>query len=451
MIKKLILPVLALLAITACSSDELLQESPNGGEPLMHFNGLVGNNTRAEVGKSTLEGSGFWVNAFYTSDNDNAYYFTGNKLPTGKSTHEWASKKEDGSFYPKNDYYWPGKPLTFVAWYDGQNGGEPNTYGKINCNQSEIKFDRTFDKSDVTANCVDFVYAFEEDVNHQSSYSDALQFNFNHAFSQILVQANKSADCDYDVKVKGVSIRYVMAIGSFIIEPKNPENSTIELKADWTLNSKAQSKHIKLESYTTTATDNQTINADENNGTNTNCWGNYKKEYVLNPIELTTTPQALNGTKKSEGGFELKDGFYIIPQEFTEEFNGEKLMSSQAWSGELNTAETKHYGAYLALDVELTKDGKEIRNGKVAVPVFTKLTKLEQGNRYIINLTFSKGAAGQVPPDDPGDEEMGGEPILGLPIHFSVEETGWTEVTYNGTWIKDDNGDQSFNASEATE
>lgn len=421
MIKKLILPVLALLAITSCSSDELLQESPNGGEPLMHFNGLMSNMTRntGETTTTSLDG-GFWVDAY----GNNKFYF-----------QEYATKKADNFFYPDNDYYWPDYHLDFVAWYDGSSKesaqSEEATDPKlVRAEDGSFSYTYTVTKGYVAernkqadsmnANPYDqpfdFVWA-NAGAHHNSSYSEAQALHFNHIYSQILVFAQVDEGCEYSVGVSSIALRHVPAASIYTISAEDATEGK-SISGSWNINFKVPEER--------TATD------DARESTYDLAKYTHARSTTLGKLDHTSA-QSLNGEFRGN----TINGFYLIPQAFSTEASSKSL----AWNGQKG-----QYGAYLEIDARLfykeqKKDAEgNVVNGqyeetdlygtseatkKIAVPIFTQLTNLEAGKRYIVTLHFTKDGAGQVPPD----EDNGGDPILGKPIHFTVDVDGWVPTT----------------------
>lgn len=398
MIKKLILPVLALLAITSCSSDELLQESPNpSGQPYISFNTLINNNTRAEVTETEIQRDGFAVNAYIASEDGNS--------ATKYFDKETATYDNIAAYWLENDYYWPGedKELTFSAWY-------PSSINLMMTGNNLHRANYSFTEDVLGIDGTDILIAVSK-ASHNADYSNAHKLTFHHLFAQVIVQATDAAS-NYKIEIKNTALRYMPSKGGY----NGTHTITTTDKTEFTKEDVAIKSQPSAPSNITKNCDLQTNSA--------NVYAFYAKKEeegkALEYVEVSNTNATTLAGESSENG--LKNGFFVQRLSFDEEDSSveesHRLSTViDSWSGEKD-----NYAAYLELDAKLTQtDGTVLYEGKIAVPVFNKM-QIKPGNRYIIKLKFTNEGAGQYPPDD---EEKGGEPILGKPIHFTIEVDGW--------------------------
>lgn len=394
MIKKLILPVLALLAITSCSSDELLQESPNpSGQPYISFNTIVDKNTRGvdtNAGIMQKDATGFKVDAFGSGN----YYIPASNAICPISSDNTST---DTGFYLTDNYYWPSFDLTFNAWYPASAPVTSTNTGAHSITNYTMP---------VLSSQQDIVVAVGKE-GHPSSYTQAMNLEFRHIFSQIIVRARIAEEDkeDMHIVVEKVALRAMPSKGSFSFPSSTASTGNTLLQSCWTpvapvqVNGKysdGDDNTCNLGSYI--FTNNQDLNRNETN------------EY-----------KTLNSY--SSGGSMLS-GFMVIPQN----------LQNFAWNGTKGVN-----GAYIALYVKIEKkvNGNMVRvyphdlvDSKsydwVAIPVFqnSTLQNMQPGMRYIIDLTFTADGAGKRDPN----EEDGGDDIFGKPIWFTVASEAWTDV-----------------------
>lgn len=402
MIKKLILPVLALLAITSCSSDELLQESPNpSGQPYISFNTVVNKNTRGvdtNAGIMQKDANGFKVDAFGSGK----YYIPESNAICPVSSD---SESEDTGFYLTDNYYWPSFDLTFNAWYPAS---APVTYDNNGVHSIANYTVPTLE------NQQDIVVAVGTE-GHPSSYTKAMNLEFRHIFSQIIIRARIADEDKEDMKivVEEAALRAMPSKGSFSFPSSTLSTGNTLLQSCWT-----PVKPVME-------------NGKYSDGAENNCNLSsyiYKSYHSLNESNPNvtswdpTTGYVTLNTYKTNGS--QLSGFMVIPQD----------LKDFAWDGTKGVN-----GAYIALLVKIEKkvNGNLVRvyphekiNGSeydwVAIPVFqnSTLQNMQPGMRYIIDLTFTADGAGKRDPD----EEDGGDDIFGKPIWFTVASEAWTDV-----------------------
>lgn len=403
MIKKLILPVLALLAITSCSSDELLQESPNpSGQPYISFNTLINNNTRAEATVQNIKDNGFSVHAYF---NDGSEYFG----------VKHATYKEDlQSFWMDTDYYWPGEnsELTFTAWYPSSID-QQMSIGGSGSSKHYSQHDFAITPDYLGINGTDILIASSK-AKHGSYWTQSHPLTFHHMFAQILVQAKNEAT-NYDVEISNVALRYISAWGDYSGRFIPNSVTDISTSSDLTQSDINLKTTPMIKSGGTAYVNDFDKTSD-------------KKEDIVHAFFLHAEdaegnqPTSISKTEFSTlvGDANLQNGFYVMRQVFdVEDPNNSLNPVAESWYGDKGAN-----GAYLGIKAKITQhNGTVIHDGWIAIPAFYNLS-IYAGHRYIFKLTFTNTGAGQYPPED---DEKGGQPIIGDPIHFTVKDITWTE------------------------
>lgn len=388
------IPAAALFLLASCSSEEILQENPNpSGQPYISFNGLVQNNTRAgetsvdDIKKPKNEGGGFMVKAF---EDGRKIYFDFQKA-TFQTKHGVAS------FWTDNDYYWPGSPLCFAAYYPTDN-----LEWTINSNNI-YSHTYNFKESDFGINGRDIVVAVSK-ITHPSSWTESHPLTFNHMFAQICVAA-KSIATKYTLDISKVKICNIPSEGSFSGDLYIYGNSNSDFS--WNdINMRCQPGSLSVVS-------------DFSADVPTN------KQTIAN--NLVTLVGADASGKRTNGFFVQRQIFDAIDESEDESTRLKVEKVGHSWDGTKDDT-----GAYLAVKIKLTQlneDGSEgnvFYEGWSAIPAFDQLS-IKSGHRYIFNLTFTDTGAGQVPPGEPD----GGEYILGEPIHFTVDCDEWDKLESN--------------------
>lgn len=287
-------------------------------------------------------------------------------------------------------YYWPGDDtqLTFRAYAPTTGIGGTKSFSLNDGNTLT-----GFSPKDNIAEQVDLIYATATGKK-STNEANGVKLDFKHMLSQIEIKA-KNDNKGYVYKVKGVKIAYIKKQGNLNFD-------------------KAVSE---------TATEKE------------NAWSNLSKEtasYTVEydaAIELNSAAQTLMTTESGNA--------MLIPQQLI------------AWDG---TAGNTNSGAYLAVLVNVeTKDGAQVHPKNddgteeyawVAVGIGTKW---EMGYKYIYTLDFSEGAGKPEPdPEDPEPDEPV-DPILGGPIKFTVDVTGWVDKDLNPdlSWDADNDNTDS--------
>lgn len=269
--------------------------------------------------------------------------------------------KNAGFYTSSPAYYWPGDDSQLDFY-----AYAPATPGGTITIDSQVKTLTDFSPAAEISDQVDFITSYATGKKSENEAS-GVELTFDHRLSQIEIQG-KTANEAYTFKVMGVRIGQPVSKATF-------DFSTDE----WTLSTAAADRALYESTYPDTITLGQ------------------------EPVSLMATVAATGAA----------DNAMLIPQELT------------AWDP-TNDATNTANGAYLAVKLQITttETGAQVYPFPsdanciwAAVPISNTW---EAGKKYVYTLDFSHGA-GYVDPKDPKP----GTPILGGPIKFTVNVTGW--------------------------
>lgn len=447
MLKKTLLSVLAVAAVTACSKDEITTVNPNPeGSTILSFSPVVPKATRGTVTKiDGLQANGFYVVAFGSND----FYF--NRL---MATYKADGEKGPG-YYLNGKYSWPSYDLTFAAWYPATlpaNGGSAIAYdnrGNVMSgeyvsqpvwNEGGTSIEkgqeiREFVPAKTHATQTDIVVArtIAKAADHKGGA--AVQLNFRHILSQISFKAKKASGDQLKIEIKEVELRNVPSKGTFSFRGANPNFVT-----DSHISESTESiTPIPLSHWTivTPSGENLTYSDAEGNNVNLQSYKHTLSTHaVLEPVAEGAGPGET---------FDLLEGgnMMLIPTDFTGNYYSNYSL---AWP-----ENDKKWGTYFALkmkvfrkvedpgegehwaqifpadDDQQTEDGY----GKAAVGIVSstgtdhQAGKWEPGYHYIYTLNFTDKGVGK---HDPETEPKGGEDILGEYMYFTVSVDEWVDT-----------------------
>lgn len=340
----------SVLALGACSSDDVLQSSINSDAISFAVTNSATSRAAQSYCNSNMPAS-FKVSA--QIHGQSGFYFE----------NDMATREGESTVYSTSTpRWWPEEgSLDFHAWVN-----DDGTYS-FDQSSNKAQFVNFAPKAGVSEQ-LDLLYGVAMD---QSKAAGNVKLNFRHALSQIVFSARTEAT-SYNVAVKGVKIGHLNNQGTFtfggVSTTDNYVNHTDQPNGNegvikggagvWTLNG-------GLSTYATSFT---------------------KVTLTNDNVELTKV--------EHEGG---PDGsLLLLPQH-------QDAWVPAAAAGNADAAGFK--GAYFLLDVELTNDkGVNLYTGEMAVPVEINW---EQGTRYRYTFVFTDGNGGFTPdPDDP-------KPVLG--------------------------------------
>lgn len=395
--KKVVIGAMAVLALTACSNEEVIQTNEQNQE--ISFSAVTGKSlSRAKDGYcNNATPATFQVAAAYTTDGSAyAQYFIndGYKKSVEDTDPGYANHKNyvaTGSVR-----YWPElgdatdtKKLKFFAYLNAAPTWvttAPDAY-------QAMKAD--FTVADQVADQVDFIYAVEEAKEKPSA--GQLAINFRHALSQIEFRA-KNANNKIHVIVDGVKVVNVKNRGTFTMK-------------DATTNNFAD--HTTGENFGTADTDSRVGR------------GQWTGQSGTASYEITTASKvALDGTAQdltAETGKEYTSrSMYLLPQTLT------------PWSTGTASASTDSYFLLKALIYNIADEGGTVNTGTdvvlwgdktsgswetkyIAIPVPASTT-WEDGKRYVYTFVFTTDGNGGSDPD------TGKEVLTPIKLEITVDD-----------------------------
>lgn len=377
----LILAGLALLA-ASCAKTEVISNGAQDNGKGIGFSAYTARHTKAAQQDVTTESlSSFNVTALKHGA-DEKYI---DNVSFSKNGNVWESS---------NKYFWPNYALDFYA-YNTPGGNTPFTSSFTSASQTIAVTPAT-----ELANQEDLVAAKAENKTFaNANVNGAIDLEFNHYLTQIVVQAKNSNTTNYKVEVKGAKIARLAGEGTYTFGTEKM------VATDGKVNSSTST------SYSTT----------------------------FSTAKILTAEAQEVMTEGSEG----KGRWYLIPQ------------TVKPWDQEHNKTngviETyTQYGTYLALNVKITANGgtqKIYPAGDdyawMAVPISTEVSfNLAQGKKYtfILNFFSNNQGAGYVDPEDPGDLDGdagtvdNGKAITASVIKFSATVKEWDETSATVTF-----------------
>lgn len=368
--KKILLPVaLVAVAMASCSKDETT--SVNNGKELS-FSVVVpkGPSTRAVTTTANL--TNFKVAAI----GNNAVFF-----------NETATKNASNNWLTANTYYWPSYALDFYAY-------SPSTLSTVTLNTTTKALANFTPAADI-ANQEDVIVAFNSGTK-AANETTGVPMLFQHALSQIEVQAANVDHTKFKIEVIGVKIGYTPSTSSFTFPSTAGVAGTQLAQSLW-------ATPTTQASYASVGSTALTLNATHQN--------------------------IMFGT----------DNFMLIPQQLIPWGSGTNNADAPVQGAAVN-------GAYISVLCKITQIGSGLvlypdpakstdTYAFSAVPVGTNWLP---GNKYTYKLTFKPetGGGGLVDPEptEPSIPEVTdpeidpGKPVLGSPIFFTVTVDTWNDA-----------------------
>ena len=208
---KFLFAALAAAAMTACSTDEVVDV--NRGNAISFRTSIDRAVTRTTVYSSTSLMDNFKVTAIGNS----ATYFDGLEVTKG----------EDNAWTTASTYYWPNYNLDFYAYAPTDINSTSSATVSI-ASGDNAQTISNFKPTSKVANQQDLVVAVAKD---QASSSSAVALNFKHALSQIDVKA-LCTRTDVQVKVLGVKLVNVANTGTFTFPTATTSNDAT-INSQW--------------------------------------------------------------------------------------------------------------------------------------------------------------------------------------------------------------------------
>lgn len=409
---KLISPATAAMAATAlmlasCSNDDV--QVVNQGTEIT-FNTQVSRATETTL--ENLKGFRVWAHAEgYTS-----MFING----------DVAAKKdgEDGTYVLTKNYYWPNDVDKIQFWAYGPSGKRADGGVEVNPNitvdgQSFSGLKPHVSLTEGGKDQRDFVVAYTEATRSTAS-GMSVKLKFDHAFSQVIVQARKGADADKRVKIKGGWIVNAKTNGTLTFSGEPEYDEVNHMK--WTI--EKEGGQVPLESYGVTFAGEPNYRELSSGDYTTIIGGGDNSSLML-------IPQQTDGVTFKDGKA-TNSGAYILLLCRVEELHPGADHPGGSDSP-VGVEGDKHVHQLFPVSTKYNAE----EYGYTCVPL---TIDWKPGKKYVYNLEFcgTNSGAGVYPPkpgegfptdnvvEAPADKE--GLNVLSAPIKFSVSVSGWTEA-----------------------
>ncbi len=385
--------VMAVLSLTACSQDEVLDVNRSGDE--IKFSVVTNKATRAaDVYCNSHKPDGFNVWATY----DSKTYIDGDNITS-----------DDGNTWTNSSgiRYWPdtesGKKVSFYAEVNGtsefdfKNGTSTPTFNNFTVGT-------TLNKQK------DLLYAVKLD---QTKSESPVKLNFRHALSQIVFQA-KNTNKNLHVTINSVAINNVNGTGTFTF-PTVSTDAKYGGHQEGAATSPADDEALDASgSWTVQSPVNYTAGS-----LAADIAGNSTVVSLTNATETTTNDTGEDG--KDIAGSKWKNNMLLLPQDIT------------PWDPDKDKLSSKTENTYFLIDCEIynvlgddvdKENDVVLHKGPIAIPI-NDITWL-QGKKYIYTFVFGEGNGGYDPTDPDKDNED--DPVL-TPITFEMTVDDFIPVT----------------------
>lgn len=267
--KKVLLLSAAVLAMTACSNTDVIEEGALQQTNAIGFQSMVNKGSRA---LDATNFSNFYVFGSYLAPNSSNRIQIFNNVEVTKEGEQWK--------YNDTRYWVEGGKYTFFAYSndntslaDGQIGFSTADGGILNIRDYVVN----------TATQKDLIFAKTAEIEAAAKGNAPVDLKFSHALSRIMATFKSGFPDDYDVKISKVKVNGIYTTGDYVENLTTKEHS-------WTAKNEANGE---VES---------TMNVDiANAGTNTNATTNFAyvlpHKYEGNTVSITFTIDVThNGT-----------------------------------------------------------------------------------------------------------------------------------------------------------
>lgn len=382
--KKVLVGAMALLALAACSNEEVLDQNQVRNE--IGFTAVTGKATsRAADGYcNNAKPSEFQV---WANVPTNKVYFSGDEY-----------KLKDGVWQKKDGVvrYWPNGEIKFFAC--------KNAIPNWKSDNSTLETD--FTVNDAVASQVDFIYAVQ---NVASKPSDGkTELNFRHALSQVEFMA-KNQNKNIRVEITGVSVCNVVKAAHFlfptgdtkenVVDHGNTSTVTPANQGTWTLPVTPTLQNYSVEFAAVPLVGKET--ADAKSLTTEN---DPSKEYSSNTMYLI--PQALTTWVPSDtpkpGDAANKKGYFLV--------------KCKIWNVAVPSDSDPDGGFNSSTDVLIWPKTDTYADVAIPIPAGT----WAQGKRYVYTFVFTTGGTGGYDPNPGGSDPV--DVLVPIKLDVTVDD-----------------------------
>lgn len=381
--KKVLVGAMALLALAACSNEEVLDQ----------------NQVRNEIGFTAVTGKATSRAADgYCNNNKPDEFQVWANVPTNKvyfSGDEYELK--DGVWQKKDGVvrYWPNSSITFFACKNATPTWETDN--------STLKTDFTVNST--VANQVDFIYAVQ---NVASKPTDGkTELNFRHALSQVEFMA-KNQNKNIRVEIIGVSVCNVLEKGHFVFPTCDTKENVVDHNNTTTVTPANQgewSDQKDLQNYSVSFTAVPLVGKETATASSLTTENDASKEYSSNTMYLI--PQTLTTWVPSDtpkpGDASNKKGYFLV--------------KCKIWNVAEPSDSDPDGGFNSDTDVLIWPATDEYKDVAIPIPAGT----WEQGKRYVYTFVFTTGGMGGYNPD-PSDPTKPEDVLVPIKLDITVDD-----------------------------
>lgn len=377
--------VAAAIALTSCSSEDVVEVNNNGNAIDFRVAMEGGANSR---GVETLNTNlrRFYVTAIL-NDGAGVNYFT-DVLYSSNSDGHYLFKGDD-------EYMWPSEgAIKFYAYSYGLKIEKDQTtfpidktlFGTVSITNEGQTFSGFAPQSEVNKQ-IDFVTAIASGTRAENQ-EDGVNLTFNHALSQIQVRARNGHSL-YNYEVYGVKIANVISKDNFDMGENKWDNAK---------DNEDDSKEFDMNTYTITYSKPVKVNAETNGIDIMESDGTENGPAML-------IPQKLSGCEIDDNDVaDAKSGAYIgVLMRVTMKDSGNQVYPNVMSNKSL-------------INVGTDDEGNPINCAWAIIPISTDWLI---GHKYIYILDFSHGA---------GFDEGEGFRIFDGVVMFTTEMSGWADA-----------------------
>lgn len=215
MMKKILLSSLTCaLALSACTSEEVINVSPQSNA--ITFKNVVNKNSRALDSGSFNQ---FYVYGYYTKGNDlNTRFNIFTDTPVSKTGNTWSSAI--------NRYWVPGANYSFYA-FSCENNDIAASYGGASVGLNDGIFRINYTCHSTSGNSHDLLFASNLGIQGKDDNNETVSLQFRHILSKVSLQFVSDFPDGYQVEITDISLSDFENMGTFTA------NTTTNSDGEW--------------------------------------------------------------------------------------------------------------------------------------------------------------------------------------------------------------------------